>query len=58
VLIASTLLMVAKTPDNPDGIERAWVDEFERDLANDYPHWLAENARPSAGPDVSKAMIE
>ncbi|SAL32335.1 alpha/beta fold hydrolase [Caballeronia humi] len=58
VLIAATLPMLAQTPDNPDGIERAHVDAFQRDLATDYPRWLAENARPFAGPDVSEAIIE
>jgi pimeloyl-ACP methyl ester carboxylesterase len=57
-LIASTLPMLAKTPDNPDGFEPAHVEMFQRDLVTDYPRWLAENARPFAGPEVSEAMIE
>jgi non-heme chloroperoxidase len=57
VLIASTLPMLAKTPDNPDGIDRAYADAFQRDLMTDYPQWLADNARPFAGPGVSEAMI-
>ncbi|SAK57964.1 alpha/beta hydrolase [Caballeronia calidae] len=56
-LIASTLPMLAKTPDNPDGIDRAHVDAFQHDLLTDYPQWLAENARPFAGPEASEAMI-
>ncbi|MBC8639106.1 alpha/beta hydrolase [Caballeronia sp. EK] len=57
-LIASTLPMLAKTPDNPDGIDRAYVDAFQHDLMTDYPKWLADNARPFAGPGASQAMID
>ena len=57
-LIASTLPMLAKTPDNPEGVDRAYVDAFQRDLTTDYPRWLADNARPFAGPNVSQAMID
>jgi pimeloyl-ACP methyl ester carboxylesterase len=57
-LIASTLPMLARAPDNPDGIERALVDAFQADLLSDYPRWLADNARPFAGPKVSQAMID
>ncbi|BAO88856.1 alpha/beta fold hydrolase [Caballeronia cordobensis] len=58
VLIASTLPMLAKTPDNPGGIDRAYADAFQHDLMTDYPQWLAENARPFAGPRASQAMID
>ncbi|SAK88945.1 alpha/beta fold hydrolase [Caballeronia ptereochthonis] len=58
VLIASTLPMLAKTPDNPDGIDRACVDAFQNDLMMDYPQWLADNARPFTGPNASQAMID
>ena len=57
-LVASTLPMLAKTPDNPDGIDRAYADAFQQDLTADYPQWLADNARPFAGPDASQAMID
>ncbi|MFM0325116.1 alpha/beta fold hydrolase [Caballeronia glebae] len=57
-LIASTLPMLAKTQDNPDGIDRAYVDAFQQDLLTDYPQWLAGNARPFAGPDASESMID
>jgi pimeloyl-ACP methyl ester carboxylesterase len=57
-LIASTLPMLMKTPDNPDGIDCACVDAFRQDLASDYPRWLADNARPFAGPGASQAMID
>jgi pimeloyl-ACP methyl ester carboxylesterase len=57
-LVASTLPMLAKTPDNPDGIDRAYVDAFQHDLMTDYPKWLADNARPFAGPGASQAMID
>jgi non-heme chloroperoxidase len=51
-LIASTL------PTLIDVIPREYVDAFQRDLLTDYPRWLAENARPFAGPNVSEAMID
>lgn len=57
-LVAATLPMLAKTPDNPDGIDRAYVDAFQQDLKTDYPQWLADNARPFAGPNASQAMID
>ncbi|KXU87292.1 arylesterase [Caballeronia megalochromosomata] len=57
-LIASTLPMLAKTPDHPEGIDRAYFDAFQQDLMTDYPRWLADNARPFAGPDASQAMID
>ncbi|EKS66710.1 MULTISPECIES: alpha/beta hydrolase [Caballeronia] len=57
-LIASTLPMLAKTPDNPDGIDRDYNDAFLHDLTTDYPQWLADNARPFAGPGASQAMID
>ncbi|SAK72459.1 arylesterase [Caballeronia hypogeia] len=58
VLIASTLPMLAKASDNADGIDRASIESFQRDLMTDYPQWLAENARPFAGPRPSQAMID
>ncbi|SAK93078.1 alpha/beta hydrolase [Caballeronia fortuita] len=57
-LIASTLPMLAQTPDHPEGIDHAYIEAFRHDLLNDYPQWLAENACPFAGPDVSQAMID
>jgi non-heme chloroperoxidase len=51
-LVASTLPMLS------DGIPREYVDAFQRDLLTDYPQWLADNARPFAGPNVSQAMID
>jgi non-heme chloroperoxidase len=52
VLVASTLPMLS------DGIPREYVDAFQRDVLTDYPQWLADNARPFAGPNVSQAMID
>ncbi|SAK73169.1 alpha/beta hydrolase [Caballeronia temeraria] len=57
-LIASTLPMLARTSDNPDGVDPAYADAFQKDLMTDYPQWLAGNARPFAGPGASEAMIE
>lgn len=50
MLVASTLPMLS------DGIPHEYVDAFQRDLLTDYPQWLADNARPFTGPNVSQAM--
>lgn len=57
-LVAPTTPLLSRTADNPDGIDPAILESLRRDeLARDFPRWLAENARPFGGPDVSDATL-
>jgi non-heme chloroperoxidase len=57
-LVAPTTPLMARTEDNPDGIDPAVFDAFARDeLGRDWPRWLEENARAFAGPEVSEPTL-
>jgi pimeloyl-ACP methyl ester carboxylesterase len=57
-LVGPTTPLLARTADNPDGIDPAVLEAFRRDeLLQDWPRWLDENAWPFAGPDASEAML-
>lgn len=57
-LVAPTTPLLARTEDNPDGIDPAVFDDFVRDeVLRDWPLWLDANARPFAGPEVSEATL-
>lgn len=57
-LVAPTTPLLARTADNPDGVDPAVFEAFRHDeLLRDWPLWLAENARPFGGPDVSDATL-
>src|ERR1700743_388630 len=46
-LIGPTLPCLAKTPGNPQGIDRSLLDLTRRQILEDgFPAWLEENARP------------
>jgi non-heme chloroperoxidase len=47
-----------KTPDNPDGQERAIFDKFRAACLKDFPKWLGENARPFFVPETSPEMVQ
>lgn len=58
-MIAPTTPLLVRRPDNPDGIDPACLESLRRDqILRDWPQWLAENARPFAGPDASEAMLD
>lgn len=57
-LVAPTTPLMARTGDNPDGIDTAAFDAFARDeMLRDWPRWLEDNGRAFAGPDVSEPML-
>jgi len=47
VLISTGTPFALKTPDNPDGVDRAILDKSRASWAKDFPKWLGENARSS-----------
>jgi non-heme chloroperoxidase len=57
VLIGTATPFALKTPDNPDGVDRAIFDKIRASWAKDFPKWLGENARPFFVPETSPEMI-
>jgi non-heme chloroperoxidase len=58
VLIGPTLPFILKTPDNPDGVEEARLEQLRAAWMNDLPKWIADNARPFFVPETSQAMVD
>jgi non-heme chloroperoxidase len=58
VLVSPTLPFMMKTPDNPDGIDKAALERLRAMFTRDFPKWLAANARPFFVPETSPAMVE
>jgi pimeloyl-ACP methyl ester carboxylesterase len=60
VLLAPITPLLAKTPDNPDGIDPAYLQASVDLLKRDVPQWCADNAPPYFGvhPNVSAGMSE
>ncbi|HEX3397938.1 MAG TPA: alpha/beta hydrolase [Steroidobacteraceae bacterium] len=57
-LIGPTLPCLAKTADNPEGVDRALLDTTRREiLGHGYPAWLENNARPFVTADTGVATI-
>lgn len=57
-LVAPTTPLMARTDDNPDGIDTVVFDAFARDeMLRDFPRWVEDNARAFAGPEVSEPML-
>jgi non-heme chloroperoxidase len=57
-LVSMSLPFVMKTPDNPDGVDKAILDAQRAAWATDFPKWLGENARPFFAPDTSQQMVD
>jgi pimeloyl-ACP methyl ester carboxylesterase len=58
-LIAPTLPCLIKGPDNPDGIDRAYVDANAAALRQDVARWCEDNALPFFGKRaVSAGMVQ
>ena len=53
VLISSALPFILKTADNPDGIDKAALEERRKQWTRDMPAFLASNARSFVGPEAS-----
>jgi non-heme chloroperoxidase len=58
VFIGTATPFSLKTPDNPDGIDRATFDKLRAPLAKDFPKWLGDNARPFFVPETSPEMVQ
>jgi pimeloyl-ACP methyl ester carboxylesterase len=57
VLISSALPFILKTADNPDGIDKAVLEERRKQWTQDMPAFLASNARVFVGPDASAETV-
>ncbi len=58
VLVGTGTPFALKTPDNPEGIDRAVLDKIRDSWAKDLPRWLAENSRPFFASETSPEMIQ
>jgi pimeloyl-ACP methyl ester carboxylesterase len=60
VLLAPITPLLVKTPDNPDGIDPAYLQASVGLLKRDVPQWCADNAAPYFGvhSNVSRGMTE
>ncbi|MBP2314826.1 alpha/beta fold hydrolase [Azospirillum soli] len=58
VLVGTVTPMLARTDDNPDGIDPAVFEAFRSDcLMRDFPKWLEDNIRPFMTADSSAGMM-
>lgn len=54
VLVGTTTPMLARSPDNPGGIDPALFEAFrERELKRDFPAWIDANMEPFVTPETS-----
>lgn len=58
VLVAPTTPFLLQTDDNPHGVPRAVFDEVRAQWRQDYPKWLADNARAFFVETSSEAIID
>ncbi|MFF0014484.1 alpha/beta fold hydrolase [Streptomyces sp. NPDC005374] len=49
ILVSPTTPFMMRSPDNPDGIDRAVLDEMTEAIEQDRPRWAAELAGPFFG---------
>ena len=56
--VSASLPFVMKTPDNPDGVDKAAFENIRAGWSKDFPKWLGENARPFFAPDTSQQMVD
>jgi pimeloyl-ACP methyl ester carboxylesterase len=57
LLAGATLPFLARSPDNPTGIDRAVFDALRARLATNRAQWVADNAAPFWTPDASPALV-
>ncbi len=57
VLLGPTLPFMTRTPDNPDGVERANFEAVRASWRKDFPKWIADNTAPFFLPETSPAMM-
>lgn len=58
VLVSPTTPLVMKKDDNPNGAEKAVLDQLPPKLYHDFPKWAAENARTFLGKDASEETVQ
>jgi non-heme chloroperoxidase len=58
VFVAPTLPFALRTADNPDGLDRAAVENVRARIKSDFPQWLTDNARAFVAPETSESMLE
>jgi len=59
VLAAPTLPYMLKTPDHSDGVVAPdLASRIRARMANDFPGWLTENARPFFVAETSQALVD
>ncbi|HWZ98235.1 MAG TPA: alpha/beta hydrolase [Candidatus Dormibacteraeota bacterium] len=58
VLISTATPFALKTPDNPDGTDKAIFEKLRASWTKDFPKWLGENARPFFVPETSPEMMQ
>ena len=57
VLIGSTTPMLARTADNPGGVDPAVFEAFRREsLMRDFPSWIDANMVPFVTPDTPPGL--
>jgi non-heme chloroperoxidase len=57
VLVAPTLPFILKTPDNPDGVDKSYLEKLRGSWMKDFPKWLGDNARPFFTSETSADMV-
>lgn len=58
VLLAPTAPFMLKTDDNSEGMDRALFDAARKAWTEDFPQWVARNARPFFTPDTSPELVQ
>ena len=56
--VAPRLPFFLKTADNPNGVEGAVFEQLRAAWSQDFPKWLAGNARPFFTPETSPGMVQ
>jgi non-heme chloroperoxidase len=57
VLVAPTLPFILKTADNPDGVDKRYLEQLRAGWVKDFPKWLGDNARPFFTAETSPEMV-
>lgn len=58
ILAATTTPFLLRSDDNRNGIDNAVFAALRAGWRQDYPRWVAENARPFFVPETSQAVLE
>ena len=58
VLLAPTTPFILKTADNPDGVDKKFLDQIRSAWVKDFPKWLADNTPPFFSPETSPETMQ